>query len=457
MDRGRYLKAATGPAAGLFGWLATIKAVMAAVDVLNEWGLALIGLALVLGVAVRAACWSGVALLALYYLAQPPLFVPYNGPNEGSYLLVNKNLVELCALVALALLPTPRLPWRRWLRRGEAREIGPISRRQWIAELAGLPVLGAFVVAVLQKRGWSSFDAAHAPGPAAQPAEAIAGATRGLQISRVSDVKGVIPRGTLCGMPLSRLIMGGNLMIGYAHARDLLYVNTLVKAYHTRDKICETMYLGERCGLNAIVCNPILADVMAEYRRRGGRVHFITNCGGEKRDEMLQLIRKSVDNGALSCYIHGGVADRAVKAGRVDQIADYLEAIRKHNVPAGIGAHRLDTVRACVDAGLRPDYWVKTLHTVDYWSARPDDPKDNNWCDDPNGTIAYMRERPEPWIAFKVMAAGAIHPKVAFRYAFESGADFICAGMYDFQVVDDVNLALAALRGPLVRPREWRA
>ena len=56
-----------------------------------------------------------------------------------------------------------------------------------------------------------------------------------------------------------------------------------------------------------------------------------------------------------------------------------------------------------------------------------------------------MRERHEPWIAFKVMAAGAIHPKDAFSYAWESGADFVCAGMYDFQMVEDVNIAVAAL------------
>jgi hypothetical protein len=69
-----------------------------------------------------------------------------------------------------------------------------------------------------------------------------------------------------------------------------------------------------------------------------------------------------------------------------------------------------------------------------------------------------MRDRPEPWIAFKVMAAGAIHPKDAFRYAYESGADFVCAGMYDFQMVEDVNIAVAALGSGLPqRQRQWMA
>jgi len=51
----------------------------------------------------------------------------------------------------------------------------------------------------------------------------------------------------------------------------------------------------------------------------------------------------------------------------------------------------------------------------------------------------------EPWIAFKVLAAGAIQSKNGFQYAFNSGADFICVGMYDFQIADDTNIALEAL------------
>jgi hypothetical protein len=53
------------------------------------------------------------------------------------------------------------------------------------------------------------------------------------------------------------------------------------------------------------------------------------------------------------------------------------------------------------------------------------------------------------------MAAGALLPKQAFPYAFESGADFLCVGMYDFQIVEDVNLACDILSGDLKRSRPW--
>ena len=126
-------------------------------------------------------------------------------------------------------------------------------------------------------------------------------------------------------------------------------------------------------------------------------------------------------------------------------------------VPAGIGGHANSTIKACVERGLKPDFWMKTLHHTRYWSAKPKPKRDNIWCEDPEGTVALMASRPEPWIAFKTLAAGAIHPKVGFPYAFKGGADFLCVGMYDFQIVDDVNLALTVLGGDLKRQRPWRA
>jgi hypothetical protein len=108
-----------------------------------------------------------------------------------------------------------------------------------------------------------------------------------------------------------------------------------------------------------------------------------------------------------------------------------------------------------VDAGFEPDFWMKTLHHHNYWSAKHEQWHDNMYCFQPDETISYMKALPQPWIAFKVMAAGAIHPKEAFQYAFEHGADFICAGMYDFQMVEDVNIAIDVLGQDIKRDRAW--
>ena len=73
----------------------------------------------------------------------------------------------------------------------------------------------------------------------------------------------------------------------------------------------------------------------------------------------------------------------------------------------------------------------------------------------PPRTIEFMKNVSKPWIAFKVLAAGAIHPKDGFRYAFENGADFIAVGMFDFQIADDVNMATQILGDLGKRERKW--
>jgi len=252
----------------------------------------------------------------------------------------------------------------------------------------------------------------------------------------------------------SRMILGGNLIGGWAHARDLIYASKLVKAYHSRDKIYETFHLAEECGVNAVLTNPLLCGMINDYWRDGGKIQFISDCGGKN---VLQMIQKSIDNGAAACYIQGAVADSLVDAGDFDTMAAALDLIRKNKIPAGIGGHKIGTIKASVEQGLKPDFWMKTLHSHDYWSAKPEEELDNRWCYDPAETIAYMNQLEEPWIAFKILGAGALKPEVGFRYAFENGADFICVGMYDFQVVDDVNLCCDILAGDIPRGRPWRA
>lgn len=77
------------------------------VDLMNMWGLIAIGLGLIAGCLTQVASVSGILLLLLYYVANPPFIgFTYTAPAEGSYLLVNKNLIELVALIVLTLFPT---------------------------------------------------------------------------------------------------------------------------------------------------------------------------------------------------------------------------------------------------------------------------------------------------------------------------------------------------------------
>jgi thiosulfate dehydrogenase [quinone] large subunit len=97
-----YLKQARGPFAGLFKWLAAQPDLLANADLITMWGLTAVGLLLILGLFTRLASLGAIGFIVLFYLCNPP-FVGYfySIPTEGSYLIVNKNLVELGALVVV--------------------------------------------------------------------------------------------------------------------------------------------------------------------------------------------------------------------------------------------------------------------------------------------------------------------------------------------------------------------
>ena len=97
-----YMKASRGPFAALFRWIASQPNLIDNANLITMWGLTIVGVLLILGLFTRLASLGGMAFLLLFYFANPP-FVGYfySLPTEGSYLIVNKNLVELLALVVI--------------------------------------------------------------------------------------------------------------------------------------------------------------------------------------------------------------------------------------------------------------------------------------------------------------------------------------------------------------------
>jgi uncharacterized membrane protein YphA (DoxX/SURF4 family) len=486
-----YLWMSAWVTAPFFHWIAATPSVLAIVDFLNIVGLILIGISLLAGLLDRVAAIAGMTLLALFWMANPPLIASGLGiVTEGNYLLVDKNVVEFFALLLLALVPTGKYIGIAHFyigNRNRKLEIGTrmtsemeekkdgddpdtetvpdpatIHRRTMLRGLATLPIMGVFGLALLKMKRWKSYEEQNL-------VDAMTSASaRVLNISSLNDLKQAVPSARIKDREFSRLILGGNLLSGWAHSRDLIYVSQLVKAYHQKEKIFATLMLAEKCGVNTLLTHPILCSLIEEYWKRGiGRIQFISDCAGLNYtdkgphpmpfDQYLDLVKRAIDTGAVACYIQGETADYYMEKGDVDSILKVMDYVRSRGIICGIGAHRIETIKACVDAGLETDFWMKTLHHHNYWSARHPTWHDNMYCFKPDETISFMKQRPEPFIAFKVLAAGAIHPRDGFRYAYENGADFVCAGMYDFQMVDDVNIACDILNGGMKRERPWRA
>ncbi|MBN2476640.1 MAG: hypothetical protein JXB62_18665 [Pirellulales bacterium] len=282
----------------------------------------------------------------------------------------------------------------------------------------------------------------------------------------------VMPSGTLGKAKISRVLLGGNLISGYMHCRDLKYVNQLFRAYATEEKILQTLKLAEEHGINTVFETG--ASFIERYNREfHGHMQFIPHIQvpmGQSDRDLKDHIQRQVDSGAVALYVWGVSGDALVQAGAVDLLAKAVELAKKHDLPVGVGGHSLQVPMACEKHQVPCDFYVKTLHSDQYPSATPEPLRkdfmwatggegwyDNMWCIQAEQTIEFMATVAKPWIAFRVLAAGAILPRQGFAYALKNGADFMAVGMFDFQIAENCELVTRLIRREQNRSRPWRA
>jgi len=464
-----FLLGSQGLLSKLFQNMASQPAVLEIVNFLNVWGLILIGLGLFLGIFARIAVYSGILLLFLYYIAYPPL--------HGVDLLVNKGLIELVSLVILAIFPSTlniglwsllenvkfRMPFfTSRINKNPDLSVTKTnqseSRRSLLKHLAFIPFLGGFSWAFTSRKDEIS---------------AFTGGTITLNQKSLNELEGEIPQGKLGGEKMvSRLIMGGNLISGWSHARDLIYVSSLFKAYNTKEKIFETLMLAENAGINTITIYVTQFPVINAYKKRfGSNLQTMSEIIPTKKDIYGQ-VDQVIDSGVDHILIQGAACDHRVRDGEIDVVMKCADYIKQQGYPVGLGAHSIQALIACDEAGIEPDFYFKTMHHDQYWSAHPkvnrqpfvwgsnenidhDQFHDNMWCMFPDKTIDFVQKAQKPVVGFKVLAGGAIHPEDGFQYAFDNGADFICVGMFDFQIVEDANQTIRSIEKAKNRNRLW--
>ena len=469
-----FLNNTYGFLSGHYHWLAASPLRMGAVDFLNVWGLILIGLALFLGLCTRWASVAGALLLTLYYFAYPPFGISLLGDN-GTVYIINPLFIEAAILVfffcykekGYGLDNLAPLLKKKTQAPTEPEHVpsdtSVKSRREVLKDLVALPVLGLF--------GWSAYRSSKIYGT-----DTLSGAT--IQINRVAlnELKGELPKGKIGNHEISRLVAGGNLIGGWAHARDLKYASQLFKAYNTEKKIFETLMLCEQAGINSINIGSSTMPTMVKYKKlTGSKIKVSVHVGiQEKNDDIFEGVKIAIDSGMDILQMHGGQCDSFVRDNKIELIGKLIDEIRRQGFVAGLGAHDICSFLACEENGIIPDYYMSTMHHDNYWSAHPRENRlkfetigrtsadhnmfhDNLFCPFPDRTVEFVNRVKVPVMGFKVLAAGAIHPGDGFKWAFENGADFICVGMFDFQVVNDVNICIDTLQNLQNRTRAWFA
>ena len=92
---GRVSQGSDGPLAEQFHWLGNASWI-GTLDLVVASALVAVGLSLMLGLFTQTGCLGALGLLSMFYLSAIPMGLPETRA-EGTYLIVNKNLIEAAA------------------------------------------------------------------------------------------------------------------------------------------------------------------------------------------------------------------------------------------------------------------------------------------------------------------------------------------------------------------------
>jgi hypothetical protein len=178
------------------------------------------------------------------------------------------------------------------------------------------------------------------------------------------------------------------------------------------------------------------------HRERGGKMQWILLSHSQIEDDH-SLIQEVARLGPIGIVHHGGSAERKRRQGKVDQIRDFLKAVRDSGLMVGLSTHDPEFLEQVEADNWDVDFYMTSL----YHLTRTDEEFEEKLGTKPLGEI-YLPEDPprmcqvirqtrRTCLAYKVLAAGRSSNSSeqiddAFRFVFDNikPNDGIIVGMY---------------------------
>jgi len=247
-----------------------------------------------------------------------------------------------------------------------------------------------------------------------------------------------IPRIKFGKHSLSRLICGTNPFNGGSHLS--VFVDYEMRSYYTSEQILKTLRRCQEAGINCWQAGSGNYKLYRRFVDEGGKMHYLSL--GSKPDDIEKLAKA----GTLGIAHHGENTDRLFKAGRLDEIHDYLKRVRDAGLMVGVSTHMPDVVDAVEDKGWDVDFFMtcvyerhRSAEELEKLLGQAPIPVGEVYLSkDPPRMFKVMRQTERPCLAFKILAAGRLSNRKewvekAFHDTFQSikPNDAVIVGIYD--------------------------
>ena len=295
-------------------------------------------------------------------------------------------------------------------------------------------------------------------------------AIAGLTAAAAPTVAAVAPRGNI--MPhirlgnelITRFIAGWNPIGGNAHAVPSLSKHML--EYFTPERTNDFLLSCETAGINAWQCShgDRAKAACAHLKKRNSKLKILVLHAERRQDALIKDVIKDTD--CIAMVHHGNVTDSLFRAGKFDQVKDYLKKVHDAGVMVGVSSHCPDHIKRVADEDWENDFFM----TCFYYITRPVNEQQRTMgkvvlgepflVSDPDEMTDVVRQVSKPCLAFKILGAGRqcqspISTEQAFKYAFEKikPTDGVIVGMYPvFRDEIKENVAFTIKFGSGVKP-----
>ena len=271
----------------------------------------------------------------------------------------------------------------------------------------------------------------------------------------------LLPTFDLCGKKITRLICGGNPLSGYSHVSEELDWEMI--CYYNMTNLQALLDECWRQGINTFQSRGDRHQMrmFLEHRQKGGRMQWIAQTASEFAsvpDNIAEIARYE----PVAIYHHGTHTDNSWHSGRIDQVRDFVKAIKDKGLPAGVGTHIPEVIEYIEEKGWETDFYMGCFYNLarGYKAAPATDrnayAKDRFPPEDPPRMAKVLRSVAKPCVAFKILAAtrNCSTPettRAAFDFAFAhikptDGVDVGIFQKYKNQLAENASIVRRILK-----------